>query len=214
MTIRFTCAGCGSLLKIKDELAGTDGKCPKCKTEFVVPNPESDDDDDDSPELLVVPGEPARSPAKPATKPAERPAIGAAVESATKLAVTKPATKLAAKQDKNAVGDDFDPTDFLMGDDNSDRPSAPVFEDVSDMDPPRPAAVDSRQKRPGTKAPVPGGGATAESESRPGAGFSASAHAKEMMIRAMDESRAHASEMPRQSERAGFDFAGFFTSLG
>lgn len=39
MTIRFTCPGCGSLLKIKDQLAGTDGKCPKCKTEFVVPEP-------------------------------------------------------------------------------------------------------------------------------------------------------------------------------
>ncbi len=214
MTIRFTCAGCGSLLKIKDELAGTDGKCPKCKTEFVVPDPETDDEDEDAAELLVARTEPAKTPAKPSAKPAERPAIGAAVESASKPAVTKPATKPAAKQDKNAAGDDFDPTDFLMGDDNNPRPSVPVFEDVSDMDPPRPAAVDSRQKRPGTKAPVPGGGASGDSESGTGAGFSASAHAKEMMIRAMDESRAHASEMPRQAERAGFDFAGFFHEFG
>ena len=213
MTIRFTCAGCGSLLKIKDELAGTDGKCPKCKTEFVVPDPESDDEDEDAAELLVAPGKPASPPAKPAAMPAERPSIGAAVESASKP-VTKPATKIAPKQDKGAAGDDFDPTDFLMSDDNSPHPSAPVFEDVSDLDPPRPAAAESRQKRPGTNAPVPGGGATAESDSGRNAGFSASAHAKEMMIRAMDESRAHASEMPRQSERAGFDFAGFFHEFG
>jgi hypothetical protein len=37
MSIRFKCAECGSSMKIKDELAGTTGKCPKCKTEFVVP---------------------------------------------------------------------------------------------------------------------------------------------------------------------------------
>ncbi len=41
MTIRFTCAECASVLKIKDELAGTAARCPKCKTKFVVPPAES-----------------------------------------------------------------------------------------------------------------------------------------------------------------------------
>lgn len=40
MTIRYTCTGCESVLKIKDEKAGTKGKCPKCKGEFLVPQPE------------------------------------------------------------------------------------------------------------------------------------------------------------------------------
>ena len=40
MTIRYTCTGCESVLKIKDEKAGTKGKCPKCKAEFLVPHPE------------------------------------------------------------------------------------------------------------------------------------------------------------------------------
>ncbi|MEZ5941242.1 MAG: hypothetical protein R3C18_07615 [Planctomycetaceae bacterium] len=40
MTIRYECEGCGAVLKIKDELAGTDGKCPKCKAEFIIPEPE------------------------------------------------------------------------------------------------------------------------------------------------------------------------------
>ena len=40
MTIRYTCTGCESVLKIKDEKAGTKGKCPKCKAEFLVPQPE------------------------------------------------------------------------------------------------------------------------------------------------------------------------------
>ncbi|MFO0976284.1 MAG: hypothetical protein U0996_07775 [Planctomycetaceae bacterium] len=45
MTIRYTCTGCESVLKIKDEKAGTKGKCPKCKTEFLVPQPSADDAD-------------------------------------------------------------------------------------------------------------------------------------------------------------------------
>ena len=43
MTIRYTCPGCQSLLKIRDEKAGTDAKCPKCKRAFVVPEPDADD---------------------------------------------------------------------------------------------------------------------------------------------------------------------------
>lgn len=61
MTIKYTCSTCQVVMKIKDEKAGTDAKCPKCKTAFVVPSPdepddlelelelESDDDDDESP---------------------------------------------------------------------------------------------------------------------------------------------------------------------
>ncbi len=44
MTIRYTCTGCESVLKIKDEKAGTNGKCPKCKLEFVVPAVDADDE--------------------------------------------------------------------------------------------------------------------------------------------------------------------------
>lgn len=35
--IRYKCDKCGSVLKIKDRLAGTKGKCPKCETAFKVP---------------------------------------------------------------------------------------------------------------------------------------------------------------------------------
>ena len=40
MTIRYKCEECDSVLKIRDELAGTDGKCPKCETSFTIPTPE------------------------------------------------------------------------------------------------------------------------------------------------------------------------------
>jgi phage FluMu protein Com len=46
MTIRYTCTGCESVLKIKDEKAGTKGKCPKCKAEFLVPQPEVEESAD------------------------------------------------------------------------------------------------------------------------------------------------------------------------
>ena len=54
MTIRYECGECGSILKIKDELAGKPGKCPKCKTRFTVPDPTATDSgevslSDDSP---------------------------------------------------------------------------------------------------------------------------------------------------------------------
>ena len=37
MTIRYKCTECEAGLRIKDELAGTKGRCPKCGTRFVVP---------------------------------------------------------------------------------------------------------------------------------------------------------------------------------
>ena len=37
MPIRYKCEQCGATLKIKDELAGKRGKCPKCRTAFRVP---------------------------------------------------------------------------------------------------------------------------------------------------------------------------------
>ncbi len=37
MVIRYTCGKCASVLKISDDLTGTDGKCPKCKAKFKVP---------------------------------------------------------------------------------------------------------------------------------------------------------------------------------
>lgn len=51
MTIRYKCPECGATLKIKDDLAGTDGKCPQCKTAFQVPNPVPLDSDTAIPAL-------------------------------------------------------------------------------------------------------------------------------------------------------------------
>lgn len=43
MTIRYKCVGCDATMKIKDELAGTPAKCPKCQSEFTVPQPDAEE---------------------------------------------------------------------------------------------------------------------------------------------------------------------------
>jgi hypothetical protein len=43
--IRYKCDQCGASLKIKDKLAGTPGKCPKCKKKFTVPEPDGDSEE-------------------------------------------------------------------------------------------------------------------------------------------------------------------------
>lgn len=80
MTIRYKCQDCGSVLKIKDELAGSDGRCPKCKREFVVPEagngeqsaavaaPAAEDDADFDPVAFLMDGGGAPS-APPAPAP-------------------------------------------------------------------------------------------------------------------------------------------------
>src|SRR5436190_4259320 len=41
MTIRYKCAECGAALNINDELAGTEGNCPRCQVQFTVPAPDA-----------------------------------------------------------------------------------------------------------------------------------------------------------------------------
>lgn len=73
MTIRFTCSECGSVLKIKDELAGTSAKCPKCKTKFVIPSLSSDDDPPAG-ESAVVQDRPSESAAPSSAEVSTQPA--------------------------------------------------------------------------------------------------------------------------------------------
>lgn len=62
MTIHCQCEHCGASLKVKDKLAGTVGKCPKCREKIHIPQLSSDDSEDvllsDEPSQpqLVAPG--------------------------------------------------------------------------------------------------------------------------------------------------------------
>lgn len=272
MTIRYTCVGCGSLLKIKDDLAGTDGKCPKCKLEFVIPDADdgdsaehviaisrpvdngddSDPEDDSPPKLLVADDEVGpeklkheshatlEKVVKPASKsetvaekpdedlteePVEKPTVKTVEKSEKRekaeknerspkkdnpfeKALEKQAAAKAAQKKSAERGDDFDPADFLMGDDAPHRPAA-GGEDFPDPEEDRKrfnadGIKPKKQTKPPSSGTIPATG-----------GISAAAHAKEMMMKAMEDSRTHAGEMPRQEERRdGFDFAGFFKEYG
>jgi hypothetical protein len=187
MTIRFTCAQCGSVLKIKDELAGTDGHCPKCKTAFVVPEPSSDEPLDKSGLLSGKSAKTAESAAEPSRS-----------------------QKTSGKPRKgSSANEPFDPADFLMEED-SERPrrSAPsqAYDEESDDDDDAPPP----KKAGGQK---PAGTAGKSTASTPDSSVNASSHAKEMMLKAMEESRAHAGDMPVEDKPPGFDYSGMFREV-
>ena len=231
MTIRVTCDQCGSVLKVKDELAGTDGKCPKCKTRFVVPARTEEESNGEAaaasspprPSLASAsaePAPPAKAPAKPAAKPVEKPA-----EKPVAKATEKPVKKPAADEE-------FDPVSFLM-----DGPKKKPTLDTEPEPAARPApsgspsrsrgggggfSLDDDDDAPGPEADKPvaptrkwgakkDGSAAATAESALDGSKNA---AKDLLSRSMEESRIRASEMPEEPPRFSFDFAGFVREIG
>lgn len=174
MTIRYQCDQCGSVLKIKDALAGTDGRCPKCKKAFVVP---------------------------------------AASSSAVADVPTGDAGADAA----------FDPVAFLMDDGGKARkaPAAPP------ADEPAPSRV-AGNRRPGSgdveaevdepaprrrsalsKANAGSASQTADEMLR----VNASANAKDLLTRTMEESRIRAAQMPDERGEPAIDWKQEFRDL-
>lgn len=222
MTIRFTCDQCGSVLKIKDELAGTDGKCPKCKKRFIVPEPGAPEaataaspstDDDIAAAALAEPPKPVAPP-----KPAPAKAPEKSSDKGDK----------SAKASKKSDDDDFDPVSFLM---EGPKNKAPAFEPDEPTPPRSPMAggrtgggggggfsLDDDEEAP-LDAPVPTKkwGARKETSASAAAdrslGGSTNA-AKDLLAKSMEESRVRAGEMPEEAPRFNFDFAGFFREFG
>lgn len=67
MTIRCECDHCGASLKVKDKLAGTEGKCPKCQEKISIP----DASDGDSEDVLLGDGDDKVSTSDAPAKSAE-----------------------------------------------------------------------------------------------------------------------------------------------
>ena len=236
MTIRYTCDKCGSVLKIKDELAGTDGKCPKCKTRFVIPQPAPEAEHSaETPTHKSLPKVAPKAPATPKL-PAKEATSGDSIPTTkhskaptngSEKAPAKPAAKATAKP---ADDDEFDPVSFLM-----EGPSKkPTFEpDDEDEDPPprsRSGSPPSKGKASGRgfsldddfeddelDAPPPtrkwgakgGNSSSAERES-----VNSRNVAQDLLSRSMEESRVRAGEMPEAKPRFDFDFAGMFREVG
>ena len=144
MTIRYTCDKCGSVLKIKDELAGTDGKCPKCKTRFVIPQPALEAEHSAEtpthkslPKVAPKAPAPPKLPAKEATSGDSIPTTkhSKAPTNGSEKAPAKPAAKATAKP---ADDDEFDPVSFLMEGPSKKPTFEPDDEDEYDEDEEKP----------------------------------------------------------------------------
>lgn len=131
MTIRFTCTECGSVLKIKDEKAGTEGHCPKCKTAFRVPELEKPTEDLEAPPVV-------------ATNPAE--AAPSAADSDATRESSSDAEPILRMDD-----DDFDSPPILSLSDDEITTPDPV-EPPKPTEPPKPSkAVDTKAAKKKSK---------------------------------------------------------------
>ncbi len=204
MSIRYKCDSCGSALTIKDELAGTKGKCPKCKTPFVVPQPET-----------------AGSSAGQSPSPSPKAAPAAKEVKAKPAKATAPAAKAGAPAPKQGDAD-FDPVAFLMDDDGNAgpakknavrRPAAPPLESDAELPSDLLKQAGGRQRSPRNPGDSDKKDPSAEPASRYGGSAAATAGAmlssdassgaKELLTRSVEESRARASRMEDFEEPKG-----------
>jgi hypothetical protein len=147
MTIRLTCASCGSQLKVKDELAGKQGHCPKCKADLVIPVPapaaaENPIELDDDPPVLM----PAAADEPPMLSMSEDDADEADGSLAGRETVTASAsheeTAVAVPLSLDPDDDDLDEAPALLSGSSSSappptppRPKAKAKAKAEDFDP-------------------------------------------------------------------------------
>ncbi|MCA8997265.1 MAG: hypothetical protein KDA80_09765 [Planctomycetaceae bacterium] len=213
MTIRYKCEKCGSVLKIKDELAGTDGKCPKCKTKFIVPEPAAEESDGSAE------GDFAESEAQH-----DAAAQKADFESAEKRTEKKPAKQPSSKKDRtekpdpkkkpvSSADDDFDPLAVLMDDsDPNSKKSAGLGAPDQKATPQRPA-TDSQGRRhimAPPPAPTQSGASPAAQSAQAAMGGGASANARDLLTKnAAEGAPIRSAGLPEDAQKPKFDFQGF-----
>ncbi len=76
MPVSLTCSGCSATMKAPDSMIGKRVACPKCKTSFVIPDPNAVNDFEVVEEILEVAEVietdlPAAPPVAPVAKPAK-----------------------------------------------------------------------------------------------------------------------------------------------
>lgn len=221
MTIRYTCEKCGSVLKIKDDRAGRDGHCPKCKATFVVPTAEAA-------AAPAVAANAERSPTaaekmegagvekiKPAgTTVKTAPAAVSAVEDAdfdpvaflmsdgggkSEKAAAKPAAARRGGEEADMRGGRAKgPADYSASDEPDERVGGPRKSPAAEADE-ESAAL--RLQRAPKRAP-PSAAQTADEMLR----STAAANAKELMTKVTEESRLRAAQMPEEPEKPGVDY--------
>ena len=237
MTIRFTCTQCSSVLKIKDELAGTNGRCPKCKIEFVVPAVDSEaipgsaelgknkSDENGSSEPIskddsAVPWQQPTDadldspPLIAMTSDDERESLPMLVMQAEEepdapsSQVVKQATKTASP--KSVVSEPFDPATFLIAEPPK-AGRAPY--------PSSPIKVpDDEHDASRNDGDLPSGRGKKPSRQEAASTSEASPldHVKlaKQMMQAMKESNTQAAAQREDESNPGFDFVGMFREIG
>lgn len=208
MTIRYKCERCGSVLKIKEELAGTDGKCPKCKRKFIVPSAQAADEEGVDHESPSAEDEPAAvSPAKAVSSgqgEEEFDPMAVLGEDNGKRAPVAPAkTPAPATKSKSKPQDqDFDPMAVLM---DESGPGAKASAGLTSPPPGPPAAASKPVDRLGRRqiAAPPPSPSQAMSDPSEGAYSStnASANARDLLTKSMEDSRQKAGVMPEAKRR-------------
>ncbi|MEW4489054.1 hypothetical protein AB1L42_13315 [Thalassoglobus sp. JC818] len=192
MTIRYQCPECDQVLKIRDDKAGTEAKCPKCKAKFVVPQPTSEDSSE------------ASGDSPPAKKKAPSPKS----EQKEPAKAAKEAKKSEAKPKPAADPDDFDPAEFLMEDGPGAKASAGLVEKAPAEKGP---ATDSKGRRlmtPSSTSAAKRASMSPAAAAAEDATVNASANARDLMTKTMEESRVKASSMPTTEKKPTFDFSG------
>ncbi len=193
MTIRYKCDSCGSKLNIKEELAGTQGKCPKCKTAFVVPQP-------------IPAGAEATADVSQATNAAD--ATGATQPASGPKGRLSAKEKLTAKSKptSSAGDDDFDPVAFLMDDEpsaGSSRSALALSDDEIPMeleleldeDEPPVSKRSRRRVELDSDAEMQLGSASESAGAMLSGGGSSASAAKDLLTRTVEESRARSGRL-------------------
>lgn len=230
MTIRYKCDACDSVLKIKDELAGTDGKCPKCKKKFTVPTLEeaaqeaakagSSASDSSAPAADVAPSKkasPAKDEAADAPPPAEKksaaPKAPAKQPPAAETTKKEPAAA-AATASKDQADDEFDAAAFLMeGNDGPSKPSAGLSDPGSAPKPSGPP-TDAHGRRHIIPPSMTASATASDEAPEAPAERNASANARDLLAKNSEESRIRSAGLPPEEEKEPwFDWQGLRREL-
>lgn len=197
MTIRFQCDECDSVLKIKDELAGTKAKCPKCRKPFVIPQPSSAAKKVAAKKVAAAKKKvsvPEAGPGPDFAADAPRDSLDDLIDMPREVT---PRPQLAA-------GGAFDPMDILGDSGERPVPAASVSEataeqvkpSVADLMREHQAAMEAKKSRRASRKPA----ATESAESKQ---FT-SGTASEALSRSYDQKREKAGEpapMTREEQR-------------
>lgn len=151
MTIRVRCDGCSAVMKVKDELAGAKGKCPKCKTPFVVPAAKGDAEESTASDNDQA------SAAKRSKKPTDIPSATKTTTVASATAATKSSATVASSSavassatEAHSVAasrDKATPTEAPIDLPLEATPAVPVM-DTEDFDPMAALAAGSKTSIP------------------------------------------------------------------